>query len=865
MKIKLLSLIILLFFSEALFSIAKKVKSNATEADVIPICSAAEPTIITEGGPTQPEVQSFTPADVTNMVNLFTGDFSYNIPLMDIGGYPVNITYQQGAGMEEDAGSVGLGWNLSVGSINRIVRGLPDDFCGDELDYEQYQKPNITYGVSPQTAVEVFGLGVNMGASFRHNNYSGMAVDLTAGLSYSFNMDNGYGGQLGCTVGLNSDNGPYYSPNIGMSYGGTYNRLGASLGYKASSFNGFESASFGLNYSMKAVRSNDRGQNKNRAGQTMFSAGVSGSHSFNSITSIAPKRLCAMTNYGFTGKIHVGGEIQGVTMQGGIGSFYSEQRIAQNKISTPAYGYLFSQKAGHGNVLLDFQRDEETSIDDKVPNLPATALTYDLFQVNGHGLSGQFRAYRNDVGIVHDPFIASDPNTDVNVGLEAEIGSLVGLGADVGLAIAQNQSGEWTETNEITNLASFTDTTNADPAYKPYYFKQVGEATLFDNDIYRASQDTAAVRLETSLGYLHQRFSYGINQQRNIDAPLVNHKTPKCNTLFTTLNASEAAAFGLDKKIANYPRVTHESQFPLPVQEERENEVLQKQHISEITVTKDDGIRYIYGIPAYNTYKNEVSFHVSGAADTLYSENLVKYTVSYTDHKHNTNGLNHAFSSTSTPAYAYAYLLTNIISADYVDRTGDGPSADDNGSYTKFNYHKATGRNRWRMPYLENSAHLQENTNNLKAQSDGDDMASFIYGEKEVWYNQSIETKNYVALFYYSARMDARGVRGEDGGIDLNSPDQQLLKLDSISLFTRVSPGTPIQTVHFTYDYSLCKGTPTHIKNYDTAGNLIRATEGDNQTKGKLTLTGIYFTYQNSKKGKLIKYQFGYQNNRNYD
>ena len=46
-------------------------------------------------GPTTPEVQSFTPYGTSDMVNLFTGDFNYNIPLIELpgpnGGYPFNL------------------------------------------------------------------------------------------------------------------------------------------------------------------------------------------------------------------------------------------------------------------------------------------------------------------------------------------------------------------------------------------------------------------------------------------------------------------------------------------------------------------------------------------------------------------------------------------------------------------------------------------------------------------------------------------------------------------------------------------------------------------------------------------------------
>ena len=37
------------------------------------------------GGPSQPEVQSFEPVGTSEMVDLFTGDFTYNIPLIDVG------------------------------------------------------------------------------------------------------------------------------------------------------------------------------------------------------------------------------------------------------------------------------------------------------------------------------------------------------------------------------------------------------------------------------------------------------------------------------------------------------------------------------------------------------------------------------------------------------------------------------------------------------------------------------------------------------------------------------------------------------------------------------------------------------------
>ena len=41
-------------------------------------------------GPSQPEATAFTPINTSEMVDLTSGDFKYNIPLMDVGGYPIN-------------------------------------------------------------------------------------------------------------------------------------------------------------------------------------------------------------------------------------------------------------------------------------------------------------------------------------------------------------------------------------------------------------------------------------------------------------------------------------------------------------------------------------------------------------------------------------------------------------------------------------------------------------------------------------------------------------------------------------------------------------------------------------------------------
>src|SRR4029078_13085807 len=102
------------------------------------------PETINIGGPGQPEMSSFQSVNSNNMVDLFTGDFSYNIPLLDVGGYPINLVYHSGASMDEESGWVGYGWTLSPGVLNRQMRGIPDDFNGaDTMTRYAHMKDHI--------------------------------------------------------------------------------------------------------------------------------------------------------------------------------------------------------------------------------------------------------------------------------------------------------------------------------------------------------------------------------------------------------------------------------------------------------------------------------------------------------------------------------------------------------------------------------------------------------------------------------------------------------------------------------------------------------------------------------------------------
>ena len=60
-----------------------------------------------QGGPVQPDYVQFEPSGMQDMVNLLTGDFSYQVPLGDLpspyGNYPLSVSYQAGISPQQEA------------------------------------------------------------------------------------------------------------------------------------------------------------------------------------------------------------------------------------------------------------------------------------------------------------------------------------------------------------------------------------------------------------------------------------------------------------------------------------------------------------------------------------------------------------------------------------------------------------------------------------------------------------------------------------------------------------------------------------------------------------------------------------------
>ena len=95
-------------------------------------------------GPGQPEFTSYESNGSPDMVNLSTGDMTYNVPVLDVPGpetsFSLPLTYRAGIRTEQEASWVGLGWSMNPGAIVRNVNGYPDDANG-ELAINSFSDP----------------------------------------------------------------------------------------------------------------------------------------------------------------------------------------------------------------------------------------------------------------------------------------------------------------------------------------------------------------------------------------------------------------------------------------------------------------------------------------------------------------------------------------------------------------------------------------------------------------------------------------------------------------------------------------------------------------------------------------------------
>jgi hypothetical protein len=837
------------------------------------------------GGPGQPEMETFQATGVSNMVDLFSGDFSYNIPLMDVGGYPVNIHYNSGIGMDQDASWVGLGWNINPGTINRNMRGLPDDFNGkDSVTKTLNIKPNVTIGFTFDFNPEIVGKEIKINGKLNdgttlfkpnltisHNNYTGLGLDI--GASPTLGSGKPTQGKMTSTFDLGSYS---ISSKDGISLHPSFSivteKTEEAIRYESNTAIGlgFNSRRGMTDLTVKGTAKKTTFSQEKMIPPSSYGSGGGYALSFGK-TSFIPSIQMPFTSYQVSVRLKTGAEFFGLHPLGAVGGFYSRQYLAErDKVrKLPAYGFLHYQDANdQQEVLLDYNRESDNTYTKNIPHIAIPVYTHDLFSVSGEGVGGMFRPYRGDIGYIRDPRMKTK-NISYSETVDVGAGNAAHVGVDLTFNYSYTETHEWIKKNSLRGTLRFR---HVDTTFEPVYFRNPVEKTVNARDYYNAVGGDDLVRVDLGSGLINPQATNNFtrfnekkesNGSSTITSNTVKTTRDKRAQVFTYLNAGDASLVGLDSMIAIYPEnkfitgkcdtiqcIGNSCDTVRILKEPRVNDYRKTHHISEVTILNPDGKRYIYGIPAYNTKQTEVTFAVDKSNSDL-ATGQADYTPATDDSTANNKGKDHFYSKEELPPYAHSYLLTGLVSADYVDVKGDGISDDDIGDAVKFKYSRVYSKNnpyKWRTPFEQNKAGYNEGLRTDKS----DDKGNYVYGEKEIWYLNSIESKTMMATFTINTisdpRLDGRGVNDKSGGRD---DIQKLRYLKRIDLYTKadfIKNGTnakPVKSVHFGYSYKLCKGNPGSI----TA------------TTGKLTLDSIWFTYNGNNKGKKNPYLFYYHTN----
>jgi len=190
-------------------------KATAVFMLLVVVNSIVTPTVTyaLTAGPTAPEATSFEPVDTTDLVDLKTGDFTYNVPLLNVpgpaGGYPLSLSYHAGIMPDVEASWTGLGFTLNPGSITRLVNGYPDD-------HKMIGSINREFWEGGKTTVFTAGLSVGLSNG----------VSVSADLAFANDTYKGHG--LGASIGAGV--GPLHVTGGVQPYGQTYSSVGIGIG-----------------------------------------------------------------------------------------------------------------------------------------------------------------------------------------------------------------------------------------------------------------------------------------------------------------------------------------------------------------------------------------------------------------------------------------------------------------------------------------------------------------------------------------------------------------------------------------------------------------------------------------------------------
>ncbi len=818
-------------------------------------------------GPSQPEFSSFESVSSNNMVNNFTGDFTYNLPVLEVPGpqgssYPVSLSYHSGVTPEEEASWVGYGWTLNAGAINRAVSGIPDDFKSKKITTHNRTPKNWTATVGIGVRLEVFGkdkVGDLANVALRYNNYRGFGYNVGAGVRLGK-------GVVSMGYSVTDGSGSF---SLGVSPVALLN-AGQKLSFNSiAEYDGKTKADL-----YKSARKNLFGAPDTQVRRRTLGASFYGL--LNYAGSLKSIQLQPYTGNSFN--FSVGIEVNPGPFPIGknatlSGSFTYQKN--EPEIESDAYGYLYSGEANSDtaeevqgnpshNNRMDYSTEKGSAFSKKDSVLGIPFNNADQFMVSGEGLGGGFRLYHKSIGHFGPRYVKSAINT-FNIGPEVQIGGAWGGGADIGYGRNTTRLTDWNRTPAGSEFSQLSNESEDEPVFFRFVNDMGGswghglDETPFQTNI--STSGSVASDGDNFYGpLLLSKAAYSLTASNAFKyEPNDGARSGR----------SSYIAFNLNKDVfstGNLPSYKAYSKRADINMLATKNDPALGDNIGELAVFNQSGLRYIYGLPVYSKDEKSLSYDIKGG---IASQNSKIYFNSSSASAKDGNAKT-KLGEEKPDAYASSFLLTEITTPDYIDRSLDGPTIDDFGGYTRFNYDKKYGAGgnwyNWRFPYNG----LDYSRNSLSDPKD--DLASFNSGKKEIYYLHNIETKSHIAIFHTSART-GDGLGAVDGVAAWDekeniTPTDELQKLDKIELypvsaFQKDSQGRlvrdasgfpllrlgndvrPVKTVHFEYA--------------EPADELAKDGPNMRALRGKLTLKRVYFEYNGKSETRISPYVFKYR------
>lgn len=842
-------------------------------------------------GPISPEFSSFEPVATTDMVNDFSGDFTYNIPVLNVpgpdgGNYSMSLSYHSGSSSEEEASWVGYGWTLNAGAINRSKRGYADDF--KNVSYESYNKtkPNVNQSAnfnvnieisskdgdtnSTKIAKELIDPGVKLvKKKFFLEKTEIPENDYTEVVSVSFTK----------SIRFNNYSGFSISNSIGASRSEASLQMNSSAGNHTLGYSINPIATFNSVKKLSAKKLTDQErrilkiqqraeqavQNQTKTREQRNSEKIEGNfraakYSINSYNvpglsySIARE---ASSTYNYNGSVVV--NPANVPIGGQLG-FQGSMSIRANlpKDDKKIFGYLYSESSNNylnnpaavltlndPDNLFDYQIEKESTFDkhDKIIGIPFNNA--DIFSATGNNVVGGFRIQHSKIGTFY-------PNTKLTAGLISQLGFEIGIGANFQIGINVGVGTNITRVAGIWNLAHHQLNNNNSNNFYKAQFSAPNQAFM--------------------------RFTNDMGGEVNYNPSSTYDDIPHATIDLVGLPMTKTQDYELD--------LTDITSKSLSGNSSNINYSKTGDIITGINITNKDGSKANYGLPVFTANEAELAVGLTFNNDGKY---IVTSTLDYNNPLKNPT----VVGSKVADEYANSFLLTSNTTFNYVDINNNGVDDADFGGWTKFAYHKAWGTNndngnsdwyRFRTPYNG----LLYNANRLVNKTD--QTGSMSSGEKEVYFLKNVETKTHVAFFItnktlmatdfpqsaypflYDANtnlplatitsiLNGSGVDRLDGldaaGIDGNGMDiaalsttatgtHKLEKLERIVLFAKNDLSKPLTTTFFEYDYTVATGIP----------NTIGTTTNQ---KGKLTLKKVWTESNGVNRSQISPYIFNYE------